>query len=214
MRGRPGGNEQQEPLIIYSPVNGRLLRVLQESSRVVPGGHPLLEVGDPGDLELRIEVLSRDGVTILPGNRVIVEQWGGPMPLDARVRLVEPSAFTKFSALGVEEQRVYVVADFVNPVEQRSALGDNFRIEARIVVWEGSNVLRAPAGALFHRGVEWQTYVVDGGKTRLRSIRVGRSNGLETEIAEGLNEGDQVVVYPGDQIREGSRVRKISVESR
>ena len=109
---------------------------------------------------------------------------------------------------------MYVVADFVSPVEQRLTLGDNFRIEGRVVVWEGKDVLRAPAGALFQRGGVWQTFVVDGGRTRLRTVRIGRTNGLETEIVEGLAEGDRVVVYPGDKVAEGSRVREISVVSR
>jgi HlyD family secretion protein len=214
VRGRPDGNVEQEPLIIPSPVNGRVLRVFQESARVVPSGYDLLDVGDPTDLEVRIEVLSRDGVAIRPGARVIVEQWGGTAPLEARVRVVEPSAFTKISALGVEEQRVYVVADLVSPIQDRPTLGDNFRIEGRVVVWEGTNVLRVPAGALFQRGAGWQTYVIASGRTRLRTVQVGRTNGLETEIIEGLQEGESVVVYPGDKIGEGSRVREISVARR
>jgi HlyD family secretion protein len=214
MRGQPGGNVDQKPLVITSPVSGRVLRVFQESSRVVPGGMALLEVGDPTDLELRIEVLSRDGVAIQPGARVIVEQWGGPVPLEARVRLVEPSAFTKISALGVEEQRVYVIADFVSPVEQRPTLGDNYRIEGRVVVWEGRDVLHVPAGALFQRGTAWQTFVFSRGRTELRTVEVGRSNGLVTEVLKGLDEGERVVVYPGDKVGEGTRVREISVPSR
>lgn len=214
VRGQPGGNLDQAPLVITSPVSGRVLRVFQESSRVVPGGLALLEVGDPTDLELRIEVLSRDGVAIQPGARVIVEQWGGPASLEARVRLVEPSAFTKISALGVEEQRVYVIADFTSPVDQRLTLGDNYRIEARVVVWEGKNVLRVPAGALFQRGGAWQTFAVVNGKTTVKTTKVGRTNGLETEIIDGLNDGERVVVYPGDKVAEGARVREISVASR
>lgn len=214
VRGQPGGNVDQAPLVITSPVDGRVLRVFQESSRVVPGGLALLEVGDPTDLELRIEVLSRDGVAIQPGARVIVEQWGGPTSLEARVRLVEPSAFTKISALGVEEQRVYVVADFTSPVSQRPTLGDNYRIEARVVVWEGKNILRVPAGALFQRGGAWQTFAVIGGKTMIKTVKVGRTNGLETEITDGLGDGERVVVYPGDKVAEGTRVREISVASR
>ena len=214
LRGQPGGNVEQKPLIITSPVSGRVLRVLQESSRVVPGGLPLLEVGDPTDLELRIEVLSRDGVAIQPGARVMVDQWGGPAPLEARVRLVEPSAFTKVSALGVEEQRVYVIADLATPVEQRLTLGDNYRIEARTVIWDSRNVLRVPAGAMFQRGGIWQTYLVTGNKAILRRVQIGRSNGVESEIIDGLKEGDRVIVYPGDKVRDGVRVREITVESR
>lgn len=200
-----------EPLVITSPVNGRILRVLQESGRVVPSGFPLLEIGDPTDLEVRVEVLSRDGVAIQPGARVILEQWGGPQPLEARVRLVEPSAFTKISALGVEEQRVYVVADFVDPVERRPTLGDSYRVEARIVTWESRDVLRAPAGALFQRGGAWQTFVVEGSRVRLRSVKIGHSNGLQTEILEGLQTGDRVIMYPGDKVVEGTRVKAITV---
>jgi len=211
LRGQPGGNTEQAPLIIFSPVSGRVLRVFQESERIVPGGMPLLEVGDPTDLELRIEVLSRDGVAIRPGARVSVEQWGGPAPLEARVRLVEPSAFTKISALGVEEQRVYVIADLVDPVEKRRTLGDSYRIEARIVVWEGHEVRRVPAGALFQRGAQWETFVVDGGRARLRQVQVGRTNGLDTEITGGLTEGERVVVYPGDNVTDGGRVRSFAV---
>lgn len=209
MRGQPGGGA--EPLVITSPVNGRILRVFQESARVVPGGFLLLEVGDPTDLEVRIEVLSRDGVAIKPGARVMLEQWGGPEPLAARVRLVEPSAFTKISALGVEEQRVYVVADFTDPLEKRPTLGDSYRVEARIVTWENASALRAPAGALFQRGGRWETYAIDGGKARLRVVRPGKSNGIETEITDGLREGESVIVYPGDKVSDGTRVAPLVV---
>ncbi len=207
------GPDGLEPLTIVSPVSGRILRVYQESARVVPAGFALVEVGDPTDLEARIEVLSRDGVAIRPGARVMIEQWGGPQALEARVRWVEPSAFTKISALGVEEQRVYVVADFVSPIEERPTLGDNYRVEGRVVVWEGEDVLRAPAGALFQRGGKWQTFVLKNGRAQLRALKVGRSNGLETEIVEGLTEGERVIVYPGDKVGDGARVREIEVSA-
>lgn len=200
-----------EPLVITSPVNGRILRVLQESGRVVPSGFPLLEIGDPTDLEVRVEVLSRDGVAIQPGARVMLEQWGGSQPLEARVRLVEPSAFTKISALGVEEQRVYVVADFIDPVDRRPTLGDSYRVEARIVTWEGRDVLRAPAGALFQRGGVWQVFVVEGSQVRLRTVKIGHGNGLQTEIIDGLQAGDHVIMYPGDKVADGKRVTAITV---
>jgi HlyD family secretion protein len=208
-RAQPGG--EAEPLVITSPVNGRILRVRQESSRVVPGGFPLLEVGDPTDLEVRIEVLSRDGVAIQPGARVLLEQWGGPAPLAARVRLVEPSAFTKISALGVEEQRVYVIADFTDPLERRPTLGDNYRVEARIVTWESPDVLQVASGALFQRGGVTQTFVLDGGRARLRTVRPGHSNGVDTEILDGLRAGERVVVYPGDKVTDGTRIVPVTV---
>lgn len=211
-RSRAGG--AAESLVITSPVSGRILRILQESERVVPGGFPLMEVGDPTDLEVRIEVLSRDGVAIQPGARVRLEQWGGADPLTARVRLVEPSAFTKISALGVEEQRVYVVADFTDPLEKRLTLGDSYRVEARVVVWESAAALRAPAGALFQRGGVWQTFTIEGNTARLRTVKVGRSNGVESEVIAGLPEGAQVVVYPGDKVADGMRVAPLVVGGR
>jgi HlyD family secretion protein len=218
-RGRPpadrtGVPPELPPLVITSPVDGRILRVFQESARVVPAGFALMEVGDPTDLEVRVEVLSRDGVAIRPGARVMLEQWGGDTPLRARVRLVEPSAFTKISALGVEEQRVYVVADFVDPIEKRSTLGDSYRVEARIVTWEKADALRAPAGALFQHGGEWQTFVIDGSRARLRTVKVGHSNGVETEILAGLKDGDRVIVYPGDKVSDGSAVKPLAIETR
>ena len=202
------------PLTLTSPVNGRILRVLQESARMVPTGFPLLEIGDPTDLEVRIEVLSRDGVAVTPGARVILEQWGGTEPLAARVRLVEPSAFTKISALGVEEQRVYVIADFTDPLEKRPTLGDNFRVEAKIVTWENADALRAPSGALFQRNGEWRCFAVEHGRARLRTIKTGRSNGVLTEVLGGLRAGEQVVVYPGDKVVDGTSVSALVVSAR
>jgi HlyD family secretion protein len=212
LRGKGTGGA--EPLVVTSPVGGKMLRVMQESERMVPAGFPLVEVGDPTDLEVRIEMLSRDGVAVRPGARVMLERWGGPEPLAARVRLVEPSAFTKISALGVEEQRVYVVADFVDPVEKRPTLGDSYRVEARVVIWENANALRAASGALFQRGGAWQAFVIDGGRARLRTVKVGRSNGVETEVLDGLHESDRVVVYPGDKVTDGTRVTGLDVSGR
>ena len=212
--GQPAGGSNVEPLVITSPVSGKILRVFQESARVVPASFALMEIGDATDLEVRIEVLSRDGVAIKPGARVMLEQWGGPEPLAARVRLVEPSAFTKISALGVEEQRVYVVADFTDPIERRPTLGDSYRVEARVVTWENSNALRVPAGALFQRRGEWQTFLIEGGRARLHRVKVGQSNGVETEVLDGLTEASQVVVYPGDKVLDGTRITPLVVNPR
>ncbi|MEO6244418.1 MAG: HlyD family efflux transporter periplasmic adaptor subunit [Opitutaceae bacterium] len=208
----PGGGA--EPLIITSLVSGKILRVLQESTRVVPAGFPLLEVGDPTELEVRIEVLSRDGVAIQPGARVLLEQWGGQEPLVARVRHVEPAGFTKISALGVEEQRVYVIADFAEPVEKRSSLGDSFRVEAKIVVWEKNDALRVPAAGLFERGGTWWVFVIDGGRARSREVKIGQSNGIQTEVLEGLSAGEKVIVYPGDKVTDGARTVALDVAGR
>jgi HlyD family secretion protein len=209
LRGEPVA-----PLEIVAPASGRILRVFQESTRVVPAGFALMEIGDSTDLEVRIEVLSRDGVAIAPGARVILEQWGGAEPLTARVRWVEPAAFTKISALGVEEQRVYVVADFLDPLERRPTLGDGYRVEARIVTWEDPSVLRVPAGALYQRDGRSHVFLVEGGRARLRTVGVGRSNGVMAEVVDGLQEGDDVVVYPGDKVVDGTRVRPLSVAAR
>jgi HlyD family secretion protein len=192
---------------IHSPVAGEVLRVFQESAGVVPAGTRLLEVGDPADLEVEVDVLSNDAVKVAPGARVLLEHWGGERPLQGRVRLVEPSGFLKISALGVEEQRVNVIVDLVGPPEERRRLGDAYRVEARIVVWEGESVVKAPAGALFRQGDEWAAFVAERGRVRLRTVHPGRSNGLETEIANGLAEGEQVVLHPGDRVVDGVAVR-------
>jgi HlyD family secretion protein len=214
IRAQPGTGGEDAVMKIVSPVSGRVLRVVQESARTVPAGTPVMEVGDPTDLEARIDVLSRDGVAITPGARVFLEQWGGAKPLEARVRLVEPSAFTKISALGVEEQRVYVIVDFVDPLSARPTLGDGYRVEARIVRWAADQVLRIPAGALFQRDGTWQTFVIDGSRAVLRTVKTGESNGIDTEILGGLKEGDRVIVYPGDRVTDGSRVRPLDVNAR
>jgi len=206
-----GSSSSMSPTEVRSPVTGRVLRVFEESTRPVTAGMALLEVGDPADLEVVIEVLSRDGAIIQPGARVELEQWGGSQPLEARVRLVEPAAFTKISALGVEEQRVNVIADLVAPPGLRTNLGDNFRVEARVVTWETNQTLKAPSGALFRRGGQWETFVVEGGRARLRKLSVGRSSGTEMQILDGLQEGDEVIVYPGDRVRDGLRVKQIKI---
>ncbi len=209
-RGLPGAGGAAGPrVVVRSPVDGVVLRVFQESARRVAGGTELLEVGDPRDLEVRVEVLSRDGVAARPGAPVSLERWGGEGDLNARVRLVEPAAFTKISALGVEEQRVNLIADFTDPEERRAGLGDGYRVEARIVVWEGEDVLKAPAGALFQRGGGWRTFVVEGGRARLRDVTVGRTNGVETQVLAGLEPGEQVIVYPGDRVADGGRVKPL-----
>lgn len=200
-------DEHRARMPVYSPINGVVLRVLQESMSIVSPGTPLIEVGDARDLELVIEVLSTDGVNIEPGQRVFVERWGQPRALDAIVRLVEPSAFTKVSALGVDEQRVNVVADFVTPASERAALGDGFRIEARIVVWEDNATLRIPTSAAFRHDDGWAAFIVENGAARLRAIEPGRQNERETEVVAGLAEGEWVVTHPSDQLTDGVGVR-------
>ncbi len=209
--GNGGTNACRTPIEVKAPAGSRVLRVFEESARVVTAGTPLLEVGDPADLEVVIEVLSRDGAAMAPGTKVELEQWGGGEPLQAKVRLVEPAAFTKVSALGVEEQRVKVIADLVTPPDQRRSLGDNFRVEARIIVWETNQALKVPSGALFRRGQQWAALVVTDGRARLRPVKVGRSSGTETQVVEGLQEGEEVILYPGDRVQEGHRIKGIKI---
>jgi HlyD family secretion protein len=207
-------NSLWTPVEVKAPASGRVLKLFEESARAVTSGLPLVEIGDPGDLEVVIEALSRDGAVIMPGAKVELDQWGGNEPLEARVRLVEPAAFTKVSALGVEEQRVNVVADLVTPPDRRPGVGDNFRVEARIIVWETDRTLKVASGALFRRGAQWAVFVMRDGKARSRPVTAGRSSGGETQILDGLKEGDEVVVYPGDRIHDGQRVTPIKVSGR
>jgi len=193
---------------IHSPINGRVLRVFQESSAVVNAGTPLLELGDPRDLEVEIDVLSRDAVKISPGAQVLLEHWGGPKVLQGQVRLVEPSAFTKISTLGVEEQRVNVIVDLLDPEPVRTALGDGFRVEARIIVQESADVLKVPTSALFRVGEKWAVFRVVDGIAHRQLVELNLRNGLEAEVVKGLSRGDQVVVHPGDDIAEGTTVRE------
>ncbi len=199
------------PVEVRANASGLILHVFQESTRAVLQGTPLLEIGDPADLEVVVEMLSRDGAAIAPGAPVSLEQWGGPAPLDGKVRLVEPAAFTKVSALGVEEQRVYVVVDITTPLEQRRSLGDNFRVEARVITWESPNALKVPSSGLFRQGRDWAAYVVRRGEARLVAVKVGRSSGAETQVTAGLQEGDEVILYPGDRIKDGQRVKPTKV---
>ena len=204
-------NGVRPPVEVTSPTSGRVLHVLEESTRVVAAGTHLVEVGDPADLEAVIEVLSRDGAAIAPGAKVELEQWGGGAPLAGRVRLVEPAAFLKVSALGVEEQRVNVVVDLLTPYEQRRNLGDNFRVEARILVWEAEQALKVPAGALFRRGQTWAAFVLAGGRAELRRVQVGRTSGSEMQVLEGLKAGEELILYPGDRVHEDDRVKPIQI---
>ena len=206
-------NAPYQPQEVKAPIRGRVLRVQEENARVVLMGTPLLEIGDPTDLEVVIEVLSRDGAAVAPGSKVEFEQWGRPdaPPLLGQVRLVEPAAFTKISALGVEEQRVNVVADLLTPPEERRNVGDNFRVEAKIILWEATNAVKAPAGALFRHGDQWAAFVVANGRAELRVVKAGRSNGIEMQVLEGLREGEEVAIYPGSRVRQGQRVRTIKI---
>jgi HlyD family secretion protein len=188
---------------LVTPVSGVVLRLLQESARVVPTGEPLLEIGNLDDLEIVADFLSTAVVNVKAGQPVLIEQWGGDKALRGRVRRVEPSGFTKISALGVEEQRVNVLIDFEEPREVQERLGDGYRVEARIVVWSKDNVLKVPTSSLFRDGTQWAVYKVVDSTAQRQLVDVGQHSGLEAEVLSGLAEGDQIVVYPSDAIRPG-----------
>ncbi|MDP3850358.1 MAG: HlyD family efflux transporter periplasmic adaptor subunit [Luteolibacter sp.] len=193
---------------VKSPVSGRVLAVMRESETVVSPGMDILEIGDPADLEIEAEILSRDAVSIRPGDLVEIEQWGGESPLKGRVRRVEPAAFTKISALGVEEQRVIVLSDLVDPPEAAMKLGDRYRVEVRVAVWHADDVLVVPAGALFREGNAWKTFIYQDGGARLVTIDAGHSDGRLTEVLSGLKPGDKVLLHPPDTVKDGSSVRE------
>lgn len=199
-RGAPG---PAAPLELRAPVDGRVLRVLHEDEAALPAGAALLELGDVGDLEVVVEALTRDAVGMPPGAPVELAGWGGEAALAGRVRRVEPSAFTKVSALGVEEQRVRVVVDLDTPAAQRPALGDGFRVEARIEVGRRDGVLRVPSGALFRQGEGWAAFRAEQGRARLVAVQPGASDGRLTEVLAGLSAGEQVVAWPSDKVADG-----------
>jgi HlyD family secretion protein len=191
---------------VKSPVDGAVLRVLTESAGVVGAGAPLVEIGDPAGLEIVLDVLSADAVAIKAGAETWIEHWGGDKRLDARVRLVEPSGFTKVSALGVEEQRVNVIADFASAAADRAALGDGYRVHARVVVWQKPDAVRVPLSALFRDGDRWAVFVIAGDRAQKRTLEIGHRGDREAEVTSGLTEADRVVVHPGDRLTDGARV--------
>jgi len=192
---------------VSSPVAGVVLKRIRESESIVPAGEPLLELADPMRLEIVADLLSTDAVRVKPASRAIIEQWGGDNALDGRVRRIEPAGFTKVSALGVEEQRVNVVVDFEDPSAACAALGDAYRVELRIVVWEGQDVVKVPTSALFRDGEQWALYRVLEGRAQHTPVEIGHQTGQEAEIAAGVSPGDRVIVHPGDTLKHGARVR-------
>jgi HlyD family secretion protein len=200
------GAEEQESVKLRAPVASRVLAIHHESEGVVVTGEDLLEIGDPAALEVAVDVLSADAVRIHPGGAVQFQRWGGELPLDGVVRIVEPTGFTKISALGVEEQRVWVIADITSPREQWQQLGDGYRVEAHFILWEGQDVLQIPASALFRHADGWAVFAIRDGKARRVAVRIGHSNGLVTEVLAGLEAGEVVIVHPDDRIEDGVRV--------
>jgi HlyD family secretion protein len=201
--GKPGDTSS---IAVKSPVDGVVLRVLTESAGVVTAGAPLVEIGDPAGLEIVLDLLSADAVAVKAGAETWIERWGGDKRLGARVRLVEPSGFTKVSALGVEEQRVNVVADFVCDPAERTALGDSYRVHARVVVWQKTDAVRVPLSAIFRDGDAWAVFAIGEDRAHKRLIEIGHRGDREAEALSGIAEGDRVVVHPGDRLTDGARV--------
>jgi HlyD family secretion protein len=191
---------------IKSPIQGRVLRVFQENAGIVAAGAPLIELGDPSALEVVVDLLSTDAVKVRPGAAMILERWGGDTPLAASVRIVEPSGFTKISALGIEEQRVNVIGDLVGPAERWSTLGDGYRADVEIVVWERSDALKLPVSALFRRADGWAVFIERGGRATVNQVEIGQRSSAEAELLAGLDAGARVLLHPSDKVREGGRI--------
>jgi HlyD family secretion protein len=200
--------DSRDLIQVRAPISGRVLRVLQKSEGVLAAGTALMELGNPAELEIVVDLLSTDAVKIKPGDRVIVDDWGGDTPLEGKVRLVEPFGFTKISALGIEEQRVNVVIDFISSQTEWQNLGHGYRVETRVVTEDRRNVLNVPIGALFRSGDQWAVFVDDDGTARLTEITLGQRNTLNAEITGGLNEGDMVILHPSDAITDGVSVTR------
>jgi HlyD family secretion protein len=190
----------------FAPASGRVLRVFQKSAGVVPAGTPLVEIGDPAALEIVVDLLTTNAVQVKPGTEVLIQAWGGDGPLAGRVRLVEPSGFTRPSALGVDEQRVNVVIALTDPRARWDTLGDGYRVETRIILWQAGDVLKVAQGAVFRHGDGWGVFRVDGGKAALVPVQIGHRGDTEVEVLSGLSPGDTVAVHPGDRVKTGARV--------
>lgn len=203
-QGSPGNHEAFE---IPAPIDGTVLRLLHEDAGVIAAGAPLVELGDPREMEMKIELLSTDAVRVRPGHDIRVEYWGGNQKLEGKVRLVEPSAFLKVSALGVEEKRVNVIADFTSPYAERASLGDGFRLEACILVARIENAIKVPSGVLFRDGPSWCVFRIVNGRAQQVEVTLGQSNEDETEILDGLAVGERLILYPTDKVKPQVRVR-------
>lgn len=191
---------------VRAPISGRVLKIRRESEQVVKAGEPLLEIGDPHDLEIVVDLLSTDAVKVKAGAEARIDSWGGAHDLRARLRRIDPAGFTKVSALGIEEQRVNAVLDIIDPPDKWITLGHDFRVFVRIVVWKSENALRVPLGALFRKGRDWAVFKVDNGRARLTRVKIGHRNAEMAEIQGGLAAGDRVVLHPSDRVADAVRI--------
>jgi HlyD family secretion protein len=204
---RTGTADSKQVVPVRSPITGRILKISHECEGPVRTGDPLLEVGDPTRLEIEVDVLSADAVKIKPGMKVLFDRWGGEKPLQGVVRTVEPVAFTKVSALGVEEQRVLIICDFTSPQELWQRLGDGYRVEAKFVLWQEDNVLQVPASSLFRYEDGWAIFVVENDRAQRRVVKVGQRNGMIAQVLEGVEEGEKVINHPNDDVKDNGRAK-------
>lgn len=201
------GNTRSDDIPLYAPANGRILRIMQQSETTLPAGAP--DHGDRryrGRTEVVVDLLSSDAVQVAPGNRVIIEDWGGTHALEGKVRRIDPFGITKYSALGVAEQRVPVTVALTGPPGMRQALGHGYRVEARVVVWQDEDALQVPASALFRTGQDWSVFLARDGAAALRRIRIGRNNGMVAQVLEGVTSGDRVILYPPATLADGTSI--------
>jgi HlyD family secretion protein len=196
---------------VQAPVTGQVLKLIQESEAVVPAGAPLIEIGNPLDLEIVAELLSTDAVQIPPNAPVHIDGWGGPA-VEGRVKRVEPAGFLKVSALGIEEQRVRTIVDFVGPPDAWRQLGHDYRVIVHVVIWKGEDVLTVPVGALFRVGDDWAVFTDVGGKARTTLVEIGHRNDVLAEVMSGLSEGTRVVLHPSDRVSDGMRISQRNVQ--
>ncbi len=197
----------QHAFEVKAPVSGKVLKVLTQSEGMVTAGTPLMELGNPAQLEVVVDILTEDAAPIKPGTSVQLMNWGGPDVLQGQVRLIEPAAFTKVSALGVEEQRVNTIIDITSSPAKWSVLGDGFKVDVRVLVQVEENAIKVPVSALFPMGARSALFVLDKGHARLWEIEVAARNGVEAWIKSSLPPGTQVIVYPHTRLRDGDRVK-------
>lgn len=201
-----GNTAQTETYPIYAPINGRVLRVLQESETILPAGAPVVEIGDiSDDLEIVVELISSDAVKVDVGDAVLIKDWGGGTVLAGTVSRIDPFGITKYSALGVAEQRVNVDIELITPPADRVGLGHGYRVKAQIVVWSAENILTVPTSALFRANDGWSLFVVEDGVLQSRAVQIGQTDGISTEVIGGLTEGETVVLYPSSDLAAGNR---------